>query len=495
MRTQVSILLLLSALALAPASVDAQGFSSILTKLDALATRLVTLESRFGDVEGGHDAQLAEIEARARQDSAGGAGEMKRLSEALELLLQRMEGFEEDLHETREALRESADMGIVEEIQSDLQSLLGDLNIVLEEPPSAYPDPVLDSPPVTEPIHPPAAVDSEAVGPNDRALNGDAHESESDEVAPPLAGFEISGFVDASYFANNLDQVGSSFAVDQVEMNLIRKLGTSSSLRVDIEGVNHGEHGYEFDIEQAFVTFTPADLDPITITFGKFNAPIGFELLDAPDMFQFSHALVFDFGLPTNLTGAMVSADLGGGFDLAVHVSNGWDQNEDLHRGKAFGTRLGYAVGDVVTAGMSVLHEQDPDDGTEYLSVYDFDLSVTPVEALTFGAEFNRGTSTLDDTASKWWGVLVMGNVAFGDKYGFTVRYDRFEDQGAVRLGSGLEETRQAITLAPLVELGHGIGAVLEFRVDWSDFSVFENPDGAFQDNRYHLALELVYGF
>ena len=69
--------------------------------------------------------------------------------------------------------------------------------------------------------------------------------------------------------------------------------------------------------EQGYVTRSRAgsqDLEgnyPI-LTFGKFNAPIGFELLDAPDMYQYSHSLVFSRGLPTNLTGAMLAMDLGG---------------------------------------------------------------------------------------------------------------------------------------------------------------------------------------
>ncbi|MCH7859583.1 MAG: hypothetical protein IID14_07795 [Candidatus Marinimicrobia bacterium] len=40
-----------------------------------------------------------------------------------------------------------------------------------------------------------------------------------------------------------------------------------------------------------------------SITIEKFSASIRFELLDAPDMYQYSHSLVFDDALPTNLRG------------------------------------------------------------------------------------------------------------------------------------------------------------------------------------------------
>ncbi len=52
------------------------------------------------------------------------------------------------------------------------------------------------------------------------------------------------------------------------------------------------------DLEQGYVAWRPGFASRWLLTFGKLNAPMGFELPDAPDMYQFSHALVFDLDLP-----------------------------------------------------------------------------------------------------------------------------------------------------------------------------------------------------
>ncbi len=165
-------------------------------------------------------------------------------------------------------------------------------------------------------------------------------------------GIRFTGFIDASYVydANIRD---NTFALDQFEVNLERALGEIGALRVDVEWVRVGTGELVPEVEQALMVFSPAAWGDVDLTFGKFNAPIGFELLDPVDMYQFSHAFVFDYGLPTNLTRGMLTADLGKGFDLAAHVTNGWDQNADVNTGKTAGGRLGYSFprGGVETRG------------------------------------------------------------------------------------------------------------------------------------------------
>ena len=178
---------------------------------------------------------------------------------------------------------------------------------------------------------------------------------------------EISGFVDASYTYNNTDDA-NTFGLDQVEIDLSKSLGGIGTLRADLEWVSDGEGGFTLDAEQGYVTLDLGlgrEGNYPTLTFGKFNAPIGFELLDAPDMYQFSHALVFDNGLPTNLTGAMLSMDLGGGIDVVVHLSNGWDQNVDTNTDKMIGGRLGYSHEEMGGIGISAMRGDEKGAGRQ----------------------------------------------------------------------------------------------------------------------------------
>ncbi len=137
----------------------------------------------------------------------------------------------------------------------------------------------------------------------------------------------ISGFIDASYSDAEYDV--SSFGIDQVEIDLEKKLSDKLSLRADLEYVKGVNGTFDNIIEQGYVTYALDVANGVDITIGKFNAPIGFELLDAPDMYQFSHALVFDHGLPTNLVGVMGGYAFNDQVDVALYVVNGWDNNAD----------------------------------------------------------------------------------------------------------------------------------------------------------------------
>ena len=315
---------------------------------------------------------------------------------------------------------------------------------------------------------------------------------------------EISGFVDASYTYSNLDD-SNTFGLDQVEIDLSRNLGDIGSLRADLEWVSDGEGGFTLDAEQGYVTLNlgmgRGEGNYPTLTFGKFNAPIGFELLDAPDMYQYSHALVFDNGLPTNLTGALLSMDLGGGIDVVVHLTNGWDQNVDANTNKMIGGRLGYSHEEMGGIGFSAMRG-DEEGLVGKLTVYDVDLTLTPAPGLIIGGEYNNGKTELDEVnvENSWNGYMVMAHYSLTDVMGLTGRYDRFTREisqiAARRIGAqdhprSVDVTQQALTIAPTFALTDGLGFLMELRRDFSDDEIF--GDG--EKSMVNFAFEMTYSF
>ncbi len=226
------------------------------------------------------------------------------------------------------------------------------------------------------------------------------------------------------------------FGLDQVEIDIIHQASEKTMVRADVEWVKDG-NAFDVQVEQAFMEYK-RDCGT-SIIFGQFNAPIGFELLDAPDMYQFSHALVFDFGLPTNLTGLALSRQLTEQFDIIAYGCNGWDANTEDNKNLTFGGRFGYSAPYGATMGLSAISgKEEMDDGAGGLesftrTVFDVDLSYVK-NAWTFGGEFNLGKVTLaDDSEQEWTGFLVMGHYDFNDWLGFTGRYDNFDGPGPDR--------------------------------------------------------------
>ncbi|WP_297308721.1 outer membrane beta-barrel protein, partial [Neptuniibacter sp.] len=304
----------------------------------------------------------------------------------------------------------------------------------------------------------------------------------------------FTGFIDGSYYYDG-PSASNSFGFDQAEVNIEKNIGEVGSLRADVEWVSDGAGGFALDAEQGYVTFSPKALGPVSFTFGKFNAPIGFELLDAPDMYQYSHALVFNYGLPTNVTGAMVSADFGSGLDWSVYIVNGWDQNVDLNTGKTIGSRFGYTNDNWGCVGFSFTYGADSEAEGDHQTVVDFDMSFNPWSWWTIGSEFNFGSTAVGTASNKWTGFLLMNHWDFNDWFGLTARFDYFDDKNGSRLGSSVAEKRKAFTFAPTFGLGDGMGALVEFRYDFSDQYVFTDSDGAPKKSGFTAAYEMTYSF
>ena len=432
-------------------SAYAQGFSSILKKLDEVEVRLDKLEvsqksdidnlqKQFSEIKPGEDvtvlnSSIADIQSRV-------AG----LETTVTTHTENLEQIKTDIDQTDEQVE-------VENLASDLRGLVAEL----------------------------------------RETIGNAPESGSNP-GPETPALSISGFVDVSYYYDG-NSGGNTFGLDQVETDVEKSIGEIGSIRADLEWFNDGAGGFALEVEQGYVIFSPGVLNSWSLTFGKFNAPIGFELLDAPDMFQYSHALVFDYGLPTNLTGGMLTGGFGKGFDLSVYLCNGWDQNVDVNTGKTFGGRIGYTFGELGVIGLSAIRGAESGPEGDILNVFDVDLTATPTEKLTLGGEFNHGSEDTGGTTAAWTGLLLMTHYDFKEYYGLTFRYDFFDDSDATRLGSGIAEKRQALTISPTFSLGEGMGALVELRYDFSDEEVFTDKDGVSAKSAAGVAFEMTYIF
>ncbi len=311
----------------------------------------------------------------------------------------------------------------------------------------------------------------------------------------------FSGFVDTSYYANDLTET-NSFSLNQAELDIEKTIESIGGLRMDIQYVNSSDPLTTDDIlEQGYVWINlPADLK---LTFGKFNAPIGFELLDPNDMYQYSHSMVYDYGLPTNLTGAMVTGGFGM-FDFTVYAVNGWDLISDDNKDKTFGGRFGVTPVEGVNFGLSYITGKEGTDAggadTSNLSVVDLDLTITIIENLTIGGELNAGeyenmSAVTPGDDAKWTAFLVMANYAFTEKMALTLRYDQFHDEDGARLGNGIEETRSAITVSPSYAIADGFRVLAEYRYTSSDEDTFTDKNGNKEDSASEVAIEFTFAF
>jgi len=291
--------------------------------------------------------------------------------------------------------------------------------------------------------------------------------------------------VDSAFFKTNAPGTKGGITLDQIELDVEYSSG-NVGMRFDLQVTPSTNATMTSDqlIEQGYVYYELPDV--ATFTFGKFNAPIGWELLDAPDMYQYSHALVFDQGLPTNLVGASVAASFADGMlDAVAYIANGTDFNgaNDTGRGVTgtYGGRLGVTPMEGVNIGFSMVRG-DNNAGVVQASnftIFDVDATLELVDNLLIGAEFNK-TKNWTALAAKSTGWFVMSHYDFTDMVGATLRYGMFNADASVA------GKQTAVTGAVTFALGDGLGALFEARR-------FKDMTAITKENSY--AFEMTYGF
>jgi len=313
---------------------------------------------------------------------------------------------------------------------------------------------------------------------------------------PAKDDFHLTGYIAADALSD-LNEKSLSFEINQVELNIHNNLSDRAFLNGDIDYAADDSGEYHVDIEQAFVSFRPGEKSIWWVTLGKFNAPLGFESLDAPGRPTLSHSLINDYGTPANLTGLMVAAEILPGVSWLVYVVNGWDKEFDLDDTKIFGSSLRMALGNEAEFGLAVItgDESDTTDSRRR-TVFDIDLTADLTPYWTLSAEYNRGLESdaaADSSNAEWNGLQLLCRFEWDSRFSLAVRFDWFDDIDG--LPTGYSQQLKSLTAAPSLDIIEGLTLRLEGRYDFSDSDVFVDVDGVPQSDRFSAGLRVIGTF
>jgi hypothetical protein len=278
----------------------------------------------------------------------------------------------------------------------------------------------------------------------------------------PAPGVAFSGFVDGAALIPTSGYEpgarGVTFGVDQVELDLRAAPSPDLAVAADLNVFPSTAAPLTGDslFEQAFVTWSPAPIEGLSLTLGKRNAPIGIESIDPVDMYQYSSGLLFRYATPSNLTGLFAGYEAGNTSALLMATAP-WDTPAGS-AGVLVGGRAQQIAGPA-TLGLSATHGPlpTPDEADPQLMV-DVDAKVE-LDGLTLFGEFNYG-SLGDDTSI---GYLVAANYAVTSSTSVTLRGDSLDRE----FGTIIKQTD--LTVALLHSLSGNLAATLEYKYQMPD--------------------------
>jgi len=327
-----------------------------------------------------------------------------------------------------------------------------------------------------------------------------------DEKAPLV----VSGFaVGLGSYDHNLAR--NTATASKIALSLFRpwsdQLYFFGQLTTHLEQADSGGVETHIEIDNLIVSWTPAKLTALSLSFGRFDAPIGFERDDEPLNLIPTESFTLQNARPVKFTGLLARYAVSPKVSVLGVVANGWDSEIDNNSGKTGGLKLQLfpAANAAAAVGGFYGPEEDSTNATPR-TLLTADATWQPMQRLILQAEAHHG-SQLGIT---WTAVVGQGFWRVGRSTGLTVRGEVFDDPDGARTGTA--QKLSSITISPWYfyrEAQEGVFANVEFtnfrlpafslrpalRFDHSNQPVFDAKGGTLKQSNVTALVELVFVF
>ena len=339
---------------------------------------------------------------------------------------------------------------------------------------------------------------------------------------------EVSGLVDGYYSYNNnkvdmftqgraFDVRHNSFSMQLAKLTLEKKNSKDSPLgfRIDaglgetvdrIISVSDSSRndGTKY-VLQAYASYVAPLGSGLTLDFGKFYTPIGGEVIETKDNFNYSRGLLFTYG-PYYHTGLRTKYSVNDKVALTGFLVNGWDNlfenNVSDKFNKTLGLQLGLTPSKKFALTATYLGGQEaplanlpaPSARDNWRNIFDSVGTIFVTDKLTLMGNFVYGNDGDNDGNRGYWtGFAAYLKYAFNNRFAFSPRFEVFNDHDGLR--SGLGQTIKDITLTQEIKLFNNFITRLEFRRDFSNQKFFTNSVGDAKNNQNTFIVGVSYFF
>ncbi len=369
------------------------------------------------------------------------------------------------------------------------------------------------------------AATAQAAGSGTGAASGEAPaaaESTTTQDAAPAPGasffqkIELSGLVD-SYFTYNFNEPATGeltpyrnfdvrhnqFSVSYVELALAKAASAEDRVGFRFD-LGYGQLAQLFNsdpldnnalvnVQQAYVSYMAPAGSGLTLDFGKFVTPVGFEPTESNLNFNYSRSLSYALG-PYYHVGARIGYTPSDKVTLSAMLVNGWSgQSGDNNAGKTVGGSIIVTPTDKLTLVENVLFGPEQDGNTadkRFLS--NTNLLFAATDKVSVGADLYYAKDTLDGDDVSWKSAVLYFRGQVTPVFAVAPRFEYFDDGAGIV--SGAVQKLKEFTLTGEIKSSEGLVFKLEFRRDWSDLDVF-TKNGVSTDNQNTFTASMVYAF
>jgi len=334
---------------------------------------------------------------------------------------------------------------------------------------------------------------------------------------------ELSGFVDTYYSYNfntpakpcttvggvaifnclhNFDVAHNSFSLNLAELALEKKPTADSrgGFRIDLDygsaagivtGAEPGGTSLYQNIQQAYGSYlAPTASGSLQFDFGKFVTPLGNEVIETKDNWNYSRSLLFALAIPYYHMGVRAAYSPNDKVTVAGYLVNGWNNVVDNNTGKTGIFSITYKPTAAVTLIENYIggpEQNNTNSNVRQLSDTIVTYTATPQVSVAANYDFGK------EASSQWQGIAAYLKYQPSTWLALTPRYEYYKDRDGFTTGKA--QNLQDFTLT--LELKHKDGFLtrIEYRGDFSNAEYFIKNTTDIVKNQNELTVGWVFAF
>jgi hypothetical protein len=372
--------------------------------------------------------------------------------------------------------------------------------------------------------------------------------TEKTTIASLLGPTSVSGFVDTYYQANfnhpvdrGVDFRAFDFRSQQISLNMIElildkapdasgpagrtgyhvSLGFGDGMNV----VNAADPaGFAQYLKEGYFSYLAPIGKGLQLDIGKYVTPMGSEVIESKDNWNYSRGLLFTYAIPFDHFGARAKYTFNDKYSVTGYFANGWNNIVDNNSGKMYGMTFSWNPTKKVSFAQTLMAGPETsgsgvfgqDSSGKILNVNDiwrqtWDTVVTynPTSKISFMANFDygRGDRTFAPNPSEltpaplnppvyWTGGAGYAKYAIDANDYVAGRYEYFEDHDGFMTGTPARTHFHEFTATYQRTIATHLLTRLEYRRDMANQPVYDIgtfPTGIKYQNTVSLGLIFLF--
>ena len=220
---------------------------------------------------------------------------------------------------------------------------------------------------------------------------------------------------------------------------------------------------------------------------GKFVTPMGAEVIESQDNWNYTRSVLFGYAIPFYHTGVRATITAAPKVILGAQLVNGWNNTSEINGNKTVHLSLTLKPNDKFTWIVNDMFGKETPGSNDVRNLFDTTLTLTATPQLSLMANVDYGK----EADTKWWGIAGYAKYQANPNWALVGRYEYLDDTKGGFMTFGTKA--QTVTITSDHMIAGGLRTRFEYRTDFADEAIFAKSDGSTKKSQTTLTVGLVY--